>query len=213
MLVEQHAVASKVRVIPTCVDLERFVLGELPPPPARLLISGTLNHRYDVGAMVRFAKHLQRRLPAQLEVLCPDPSRWRELLLSEGALLGKADVSEMPARVARASAGLALLRTSSTVSNKASMPTKLAEFLACGRPVVVSSGVGDMDELLARYDCGVSIGDVSDGSLEGAAADLERLLSDPSTPARCRSLAEDHFSLDRAVTSLLEAYQAAMGAV
>jgi glycosyltransferase involved in cell wall biosynthesis len=163
--------------------------------------------------MVRFAKHLQVRLPAQLEVLCPDPSRWRELLLSEGALLGKADVSEMPARVARASAGLALLRPSATVSNKASMPTKLAEFLACGRPVVVSSGVGDMDGLLARYDCGVSIGDVSDVSLEGAAADLERLLSDPSTPARCRSLAEDHFSLDRAVTSLLEAYKAAMGPV
>jgi len=212
VLVERHGtgVGNKVRVIPTCVDLERFLPHELPPPPVRLLISGTLNNRYDVEGMVRFGKHLQRRLPAQLEVLCPEPSRWRALLLSEGALLGKADVSEMPARVACAHAGLALLKPSTTVANKASMPTKLAEFLACGRPVIVSSGLGDMDELIARYDCGVSIDSVSDAALEDAAAELERLLSDPSMPGRCRSLAEDHFSLDRAITSLLDAYQAAV---
>jgi glycosyltransferase involved in cell wall biosynthesis len=215
VLVERHgpAVGSKVRVIPTCVDLERFLPNELPPPPVRLLISGTLNNRYDVEGMVRFAKHLQRRLPVQLEVLCPEPSRWKALLLSEGALLDKADVSEMPARVARAHAGLALLKPSTTVANKASMPTKLAEFLACGRPVIVSSGLGDMDQLLARYDCGVPIDKGSDAALEGAAAELERLLADPSTPSRCRSLAEDHFSLDRAITSLLAAYQAALDLV
>jgi glycosyltransferase involved in cell wall biosynthesis len=212
VLVERHgpAVESKVRVIPTCVDLTRFTPDELPPPPVRLLMSGSLNNRYDVEAMVRFAKHVRSRLPTQLEVLCPDPSQWRALLVSEGALIGQASGAEMPARVVSAHAGLAIVKPS-VVANKAMVPTKLAEFLACGRPVVVNSGLGDMDDLLARYDCGVSIDGVSDAALDDAATELERLLSDPSTPGRCRLLAEDHFSLDRAITSLTETYQAVLG--
>jgi hypothetical protein len=209
VLVARHgqAVEHKTHVIATCVDLARFVPTEAPPRPVRLLISGTLNSRYDVAGMTRFAKHLARRLPVRLEVLCPDPARWEALLLSEGAVVGKADPSEMPAHVAASHAGLALLGQSKTVANKASMPTKLGEFLACGRPVVVSPGVGDMDQLLARYDCGVSIDPASDDALEAGAAELERLLEDPALPGRCRSLAEDHFNLENAISSLLDVYR------
>jgi glycosyltransferase involved in cell wall biosynthesis len=212
VLIARHgqAVEHKTRVIATCVDLARFAPREAPPRPVRLLISGTLNARYDVAGMTRFARHLARRLPMQLEVLCPDPARWEALLLSEGAVLGKAEPSEMPAHVAASHAGLALLRQS-TVANRASMPTKLGEFLACGRPVVVSPGIGDMDQLLARYDCGISVDPASDDALEVGAAELERLLGDPALPGRCRSLAEDHFNLDHAVSSLLDVYRTIAG--
>jgi glycosyltransferase involved in cell wall biosynthesis len=210
VLISRHgeAVKDKTHVIATCVDLARFLPREMPPRPVRLLISGTLNSRYDVVGMTRFARHLARQGPMQLEVLCPDPARWEALLTSEGAVLGKAEPSEMPTQVAASHAGLALLKQSATVANKASMPTKLGEFLACGRPVVVSPGIGDMDELLARYDCGVSIDPSSDDALEVGVAKLDQLLQDPGVAGRCRSLAEDHFNLERAVTTLLNVYRA-----
>ena len=204
-----EAVARKARVIPTCVDLERFALSELLPPPVRLLISGTLNARYDVDGMLRFAAQLARQLPVTLYVLCPDPSRFESRLRSAGAVVDKAEPSEMPTRVASAHVGLSLLKPAPTPASKASVPTKLGEFLACGRPIVVSKDLGDMEELLARYDCGVVVRDSTDDELERCAAELARLLQDPSTAKRCRALAEDNFSLDHGVSSLIQAYKSA----
>ena len=93
---------------------------------------------------------------------------------------------------------------------RASMPTKVGEFLASGRPVVVNAGLGDLEGLLATHDCGVVIDGDSDDALERAADDVERLCADVDTPTRCRALAEAHFDLGTAVTTLIEVYQHAL---
>ena len=90
-------------------------------------------------------------------------------------------------------------------------PTKVGEFLSCGRPVVVNAQLGDLDELLPRYDCGVVVADHSPGEIRRAADEIERLVGDPGTPARCRALAETHFDLDRAVEQLIATYRLAAG--
>ncbi len=66
------AVGRRARAIPTCVDLERFAVSEFPATPVRLLISGTLNNRYDVDGMLRLGSCLGRHLPVRVQVLCPD---------------------------------------------------------------------------------------------------------------------------------------------
>ncbi len=104
------------------------------------------------------------------------------------------------------------MRSDIGASNRAATPTKIGEFLASGRPVVVNAGLGDLDELLARYDCGVVMPDNGDIGLDAAADELGRLLSDAGTPERCRALAEEHFNLDLGVDQLLLAYQQAVGA-
>jgi glycosyltransferase involved in cell wall biosynthesis len=91
------------------------------------------------------------------------------------------------------------------------MPTKIGEFLATGRPVVVSPGIGDMDSLLGRFSCGVVLDSSSVTGLDRATDELLQLLDDDGTAGRCRALAEEHFSLDRAVDILLEAYSDAIG--
>jgi hypothetical protein len=91
---------------------------------------------------------------------------------------------------------------------KASMPTKVGEFLASGRPVLVNAGLGDLDELLPRYDCGVILTGTSDPELDNALAEIDRLVADPRVSDRCRSLAEDCFDLDSGVQALIELYQA-----
>ena len=85
------------------------------------------------------------------------------------------------------------------------MPTKVAEFLACGRPVVVNRGLGDFDEYLREFNAGV----ILDGSRCDAgekAQKLLELLSDPETPYRCRELAEKYFDIKDGAKKYLDLY-------
>jgi glycosyltransferase involved in cell wall biosynthesis len=203
-------VAAKCRVITTCVDLERFALSPLPDADTlRLLLAGTLSPLYDVRSMLRLFQRIRARRPAALTVLTPDASTWGAAFDAAGAMVGSAPAASMPERVASHHIGMSM-RTLD-VSNAAATPTKLGEFLACGRPVVVSPGLGDMDELVAKHDCGVVVDDLSDEGLDRAAAALDRLVADPDTPSRCRALAEEYFDLDRGVDQLLEAHRAVAG--
>ena len=199
-------VSPKARVIPTCVDLERFSASPLPGgDEVRLLLAGTLNALYDVPGMIEVTNELARRRPCRLEVLSPERGPWHDQLASAGAVMGSVPPAAMPAQVAARHVGLSMLRPGG--GNVAAVPTKIGEFLAAGRPVVVSAGLGDMDELLARFDCGVV---VTGADLSAAVDQLERLLDDPGTSQRCRALAEAHFDLDRGVDVLLDAYRDAV---
>jgi glycosyltransferase involved in cell wall biosynthesis len=209
VLAERHGqgVLDKIHVITTCVDLDRFRPSpQMGAGPVCLLLSGTLNRRYDVPTMVRFAERFSRLRAADLRVLSPAPSPWDSHLRSAGAAIASARPAEMPDLVRASSAGLSLLRKGSTSASTAQMPTKLGEFLACGRPVVTSPGLGDMSELLRRFDCGVVLAETTDAALDEAALGLVRLLDDQESPARCRALAEDHFNIEVAVDRLAQAY-------
>ena len=207
------AIREKVFVVTTCVDLERFELtGPLPLDPAHLVLSGTLNTRYDVPAMIRLANSFAKRCEAVLDVVRPVPSTWDGILAEAGARLSSSSPADMPQVMARATAGLCLLTPGRTRSSLGSMPTKLGEFLSSGRPVVVSAGLGDMPELLARHSCGVVVEDRSDEGLDAAAEALYDLAEDGETPKRCRALAEEHFDLDRGVDRLISAYRHALAA-
>ena len=79
------------------------------------------------------------------------------------------------------------------------------------RPVVVNAGLGDMDRLIAAYDCGVVLHERSAEGFEKAAEEIDRLLADEDTPARCRKLAEDHFDVEKGVDELLDLYLQVVG--
>ena len=87
----------------------------------------------------------------------------------------------------------------------AAMPTKIGEFLACGRPVVVNKGLGDMDQFFNEFDAGVIL-DGSPGNLAKAASQLIYLISDPETPQKCRALAEKYFSMEVGARKYLDLY-------
>lgn len=209
VLVERHGpqMAAKSQVIPTCVELERFTCSPLPPPvPLRFLLAGTLSTVYDVPTMLALVKRVRRRRPAELAVLTPQATAWDDHLAVAGITSARAGRAEMPARVAASHLGLSVLRPDLGVSSRAITPTKLGEFLASGRPVIVNAGLGDMDELIAAYDCGVVLRDRSEDGLEEAAEEIGRLMDDGGTPGRCRKLAESHFDVERGVDQLLELY-------
>lgn len=202
---------AKSRVIPTCVELDRFTCSPPQSPiPFRFLLAGTLSTVYDVPTMLRLVEHMKRRRPAELTVLTPETTAWDDHLASAAVTPTRATRAEMPGHIAASHLGLSVLRPDLGVSSCAITPTKLGEFLACGRPVVVNGGLGDMDELLAAHDCGVVLTDRSEQGLESAVNEIERLAEDSGTAERCRNLAESHFDLEQGIDQLLSLYRGAL---
>jgi glycosyltransferase involved in cell wall biosynthesis len=209
--VERYAIApDKVVVIPTCVDLDLFRYAPVPTGPVRVLLSGTFSARYDVVAMARFILSLQRRTAAEAEVVSPDPAVSAELRrcgVDHDASSARPD--QMPAVVERSSVGICFQRPDPlTAAN--SVPTKIAEFLATGRPVVVSPGLGDMDDILGRFRCGVVVDGFTEAALDRAADELLALLADGDLSVRCRKAAEENFSLTDAIERLQRTYKSAV---
>ena len=102
--------------------------------------------------------------------------------------------------------GLSVCKMNAGPSLKAAMPTKVAEFLACGRPMVVNAGLGDFDEYISRYNAGVILTG-KPGDLPEKAHQLMELLADPKTPSRCRALAEEYFDMDKGAEKYLSLYE------
>lgn len=210
VLEQRHGagVVDRATVIPTCVDLDRFSVSPLPDSGSvELLLAGTLNAYYDVPLMTRFVAAGRRRRQVGFTVLAPEATAWEGILGGAGASRRRATPAEMPAHLAASHAGLSVCRTDAGVSLTAAMPTKIAEFLAVGRPVVVNPGLGDADVLLEQAGAGVVLGDGSEAGLSAAWDRLDALLADPETPGRCRALAARHFDVDRAVDRLIQVYE------
>ncbi len=208
-----EAVRPKAEVITTCVDLSRFESAPFPESgTVRLLFSGTLNAYYDLPAMLRLADRVRAHTPAELLVATPGPSAWDRALAEADVERRSVGPAEMASLVGSVHAGLSVCRLDAGISLRAAMPTKIAEFLAAGRPVVVNKGLGDLDELLLPARAGVVVESVDDEGLDKAAGELLSLVEDPETPERCRALAERHFNLDLGIDRLVSLYRRVAGA-
>ena len=204
-------VSSKATVITTCVDLDRFAASPLPPMPLRVLISGTLNRYYDVSSMLDLVAELRRRRPVEFVVASPSATDWEFELAGVEATRISLAPGEMADLVTSCHLGLSVCRDDAGVSLKAAMPTKIGEFLACGRPVVVNPGLRDAAELLETSQCGVVYGSSRRGQTAEAVDLIEERLADARTPSRCRGLAENHFDLQRGVEQLVATYELVHG--
>ena len=199
-------IAERAIVVTTCVDRRRF--PAVPAPPGgvvRILLAGTLNRYYDVPLMVAFVRALARRTSVELVVAAPGETGWEEELAEVAASFTRVDPSEMPGLVADCHVGLSVCRDDAGPSLLAAMPTKVGEFLAVGRPVVVNAGLVDAATMLVERACGVVLG--AEEGPEQAAEDLLVLLADEGTASRAAGLAADHFDLDDGVDALVGAYR------
>ena len=110
----------------------------------------------------------------------------------------------MPELVRNAHFGMAICKEDNAVSLAAAVPTKIGEFLASGRPIIVSKGVGDMDDLLKGSGAGIVVS--LDSSLDNLAALLKDMIADPTIQDRCRSLAMAHFDMTKAIATYSSIY-------
>jgi glycosyltransferase involved in cell wall biosynthesis len=84
----------------------------------------------------------------------------------------------------------------SCYSKQASSPTKNAEYLACGLPIIVNTGVGDTAEITVEDKTGVIIEDFNRENYWRVFIELEKLFENKKSLAeRCRESAKARFDL------------------
>ena len=205
LLENRHKHLPKIRtVVPTAVDLKRFQFVPTLPSRVRGLYSGTYNKFYDLVLSKRFIAEMANLQNLDVHWARPQESHLQSLNAGETSSFLATQV-EMANVIPNYSFGMSVCKLEAGPSLMAAMPTKAGEFFACGRPMVVNAGLGDLEEYIREFNAGVVLdGNASD--LQDKAQQLSALLADPETPLRCRALAEKYFDIDEGVRRYLKVY-------
>jgi len=91
------------------------------------------------------------------------------------------------------SANVAVSLIKACYSKLSSSPTKIAEYLACGIPVIANAGIGDVDSLITQKRVGVLVTGFNPADYANAFARLEEL---GEIGENCRKIAISEFGLE-----------------
>ena len=209
---------EKLRIIPTCTDLDRFK----PIPNALgqdLLIGchGSLNNGwFRVDLLAKMFNQLAMRLPeARFEIITrEDPADVLAALSSAldsapdwlaRLTISAAKASDIHERLQRQNLSLFFYATGAA-SELGRSPTRMGESLGCGVPVLANRGIGDVAETILQGNVGTVIDGEDDASLALAVDDALALLKDPEIVKRCRDVAERIYSLKAGVRGYDDIY-------
>lgn len=201
-----------VQVIPCCVDFDRFAivtpelraevraeLGIDENRPVQVYV-GALDGWYLTDELAECLACAHQLNPAMFTmVLTQSP---REILTSRFQRLGipekdyfvsKVDPTQVPRYLSAADYAVSMIKP--CYSKQASSPTKVAEYLACGLPVLSNAEIGDLDALIEGEEIGVLVRDLKKEGFRNALIELEKMRQDPDLADRCRRAAVEFFDL------------------
>ena len=92
------------------------------------------------------------------------------------------------------------------ISKLGSAPTRMAEILGTGIPVLTNSGVGDVDKIVIENKVGELLNSDNEVDIKKACDNFIRLLKQDDIAKRCRATAEKLFSLDVGVVNYKSIY-------
>ena len=200
-----------ITIIPTCVDLENFIPNRVPTGRVAVVYTGSIGTWYMLKEMVDFYKALlETNRDAKFLIITHSDHNMikRDVLKdTEGNIFIKmANPKEVPAHLNRSDMGIFFIKP--CFSKAASCPTKFAEYLACGLPVIISRGIGDTERIVKENNIGVVVEDFSAIEYKRAIFKLNELLIErDSLRDRCRKVAEKYFSLQEGVEKYFSAYK------
>lgn len=204
---------SKFSVIPTCVDLEKFDEFYKVNNGITFGTMGTvINGRFRSDWLFKlFSAQQQKNSDTKFKIVSKDSVDEIESLISKYDLTGSefsltssrpqdivANISDIDVAVVLFTPGTSTLGTS---------PTRIGEFLACGIPVIVNSGVGDTASIISEHNVGVVLENNDNDSIETALNSISNLLKDKKLSARCKKTAKSIFSVEIGVSKYRTIYQ------
>ncbi len=191
-----------LELIPCCVDTARF---EGTPPrrnPQRVVYaySGALGGCYLIDETADLLAAARARDPRTFALILTmdTSSRIEEALRARGFQdddfrVVRARPGEVPALLRTADAGVSVIRPS--FARRASSPTKYAEYLAAGLPVIMTAGIGDLDEEIREHRVGVILKSLDAAGYTAALEELAELRRDPDLTSRCIEIARSRYDL------------------
>jgi glycosyltransferase involved in cell wall biosynthesis len=210
-------VAKHITVIPTCADLDRFKPPDTPSEASVYGCVGTmLSGWFKTDWLTAFFRAVARHdHKARFEVVTRDDAESVQRQIDPDGTLDALSVfsakpEQVPLHVQRQTAS-AMFYAGGETSELGRSPTRMAEILGCGVPVVANEGVGDVSRIIRRYHIGVIARDCSDEAMDEAVRELAELRKDPNLSARCRQAAEEVFSLAKGTEAYRSLYAQILG--
>ena len=205
---------QRIVVIPTCVDLKRFTPLEVSKSNQLVIgcIGTVLSGWFFIDWLRAFFDAVDRASPtARFELISRDPSDailaslnphdcWRNRLSIKSA-----DPADMPAILQRHTASV-MFYAGGSISELGRSPTRMAEVLGCGLPVVANPGVGDVEHVIREHRIGVLAQGPGPCEMDACVAVLLDLLNDSQLASRCRCVAEEQFSLEAGTAAYRKLY-------
>ena len=217
---------QNIMVIPCCVDTKKFNRRSLSTENLRekynlsqkfvFLYIGSLGTWYLLEEMIDFFLVAKTSIKnAHFLILTHTDKKIAEQtckikgLSFEDVTIGQVEFEEMPDFIKLGHVGLFFIKP--VLSKRSSCPTKFAEYLACGLPVIINSGIGDTDIIVEKYDVGVVVRDFQRESYLDSLSKLSELLIEKSLLSeRCNKTAKEVFSLEIGVSKYFDIYNKAL---
>lgn len=206
---------QRLVVIPTCADLQRFTPAEMPPQRSVYSCIGTvLSGWFRVDWLCGWIEAVANMNPeARFEILTrEEPEAVRAAVDPAGRFANRLSIvarqpSQMPEALKGHSASVMFYAGGAT-SELGRSPTRMAEILGTGLPVIANQGVGDVAQVISENRVGVLVHGNTPEQMASAYEELQDLRQDPELAKRCRSTAEAIFSLKTGTERYRELYQA-----
>jgi len=196
---------SRIKVIPTCVDSKEIFIQPVIRKSNNLIVGylGSTDTAYDFNKFCFFINQI-KTLECGIELRVFTEQKIEEIEKTL-ALNNLADVKKQIRFVKRRNLSYELSQLDclgfylkENFSIKASMPTKIAESLSCGVPIICNSFNLDIEELINQNNIGVIYNFTDELHHPEISKILEYRLND-QIKNRCIETAKTYFSIDRGV--------------
>ena len=199
-------------VVPCCADLETFSFRDDERRKRRaelrlddrltIVYSGSIGSWYLAEEMADFFVQVMRKRKdlhflwlTQGSAELIDKIMKDRGVTSEAYRVLKVMPADMPSYLSAADVGIAFYKPG--LSKLATSPVKVTEYLACGLPVIINSGIGDSDEIIDDKGVGAIVSSFEQREYARAWSQIEECLMNVNeTRCRARELARRRFDLD-----------------
>ncbi len=164
---------------------------------------GSIGGWYLTAEMMMFCKRVLRKIP-HAKFLFISPHLHQHIIETAGKydvpqdkiISIKAVRNEVPVLLSFSSYSLFFIK--SCYSKRSSSPTKHGEIMAMGIPIITNSGVGDVKDILEKYNGGYVVDDFSAVSFDKVITQMENTIFDKEA---IREGAFEFYSLEKAIAS------------
>jgi glycosyltransferase involved in cell wall biosynthesis len=200
-----------IEVIPCCVDFERFesagrasresLRAALNVTGRRVIVYvGSFGGWYLTDEMTEFLAAAHEQDPSTFSMILTQSPR--QLVIDRMSRLGieaknflvtQVTPDEVPRFLGAADVAISFIKP--CYSKQSSSPTKIAEYLASGLPVVCNTGVGDLEKLIDENCVGALLQEFTPDAYLKALDEIDVMRRDEKLAERLRGVARREFDL------------------